>query len=125
LRQELAVTIGKYGPAAKPALPALKKAATDADKDVRCQALYAFGHIGKDLGGEVGPVTMLLLAALKDPTVEVRLAAIQTLGALGPDTLGSNLEEVRKRLTEQSKDSTPEVRDAALAALKRLMGIKP
>jgi HEAT repeat protein len=124
VRQELAVTLGKYGAAAKPALPDLRKAAVaEPNKDVRCQVFYAFARIGKDLGADAEPVTMLLLAALKDPNLDVRLAAIQTLGALGPETLGANLEEVRKRLMEQTKDSSQDVREAAQAALKKL--VKP
>jgi HEAT repeat protein len=120
LRQELAATLGKFGPGAKPAVPALKKAARDPDKYVRTHALYAFSKIGKDLGDEVGPVTKLLLESLSDPMLEVRLAAIETLGRLGPDTLGGNAEEVRRRLMEYTKDPIQEVRDAAEAALVRL-----
>src|SRR5262249_9727353 len=117
LRQELAGTLGKFGPGAKAALPALKKAAHDPDKFVRCQVFAAFARISKDRGPEAGPVAKLLLEALDDSTLEVRLAAIETLGRLGPETLGSHADEVRKRLMDFTKDPIPEVREAASVAL--------
>ena len=64
----------------------------------------------------------VLLSRIDDDVVEVRVAAVQAVGALGKDALGPDLKPVTARLTQAAGDSRPEVRDAATAALARLKG---
>jgi HEAT repeat protein len=76
--------------------------------------------MGKQLGGDAREVITALLVGLNDGVAEVRLAAVEALGALGSDTLGADAPAVRERLGAVSRDSQKAVRDAALDALKKL-----
>jgi HEAT repeat protein len=101
-------------------LPALKKAAGDNDKFICVIAMHALGRLGPDLGDEGKDVVAVLLPHLNDQILEVRVAAIQALGAMGREALGEDLKKVVARLSAQADDSRAAVRDAANAALARL-----
>ena len=105
----------RFGAAAKPALPALKKAVGDNDKFIRVIAMHALGRMGPDLGDEVKDVVAVLLPHLNDQILEVRVAAIQALGAIGREALGEDLKKVTARLSAQADDSRAAVRDACPA----------
>jgi HEAT repeat protein len=121
VRRAAVEALDRFGAAAKPALPALKKAAGDNDKFICVVAMHALGRMGPDLGDEVKDVVALLLPHLNDQILEVRVAAIQALGAIGREPLGEDLlKKVVNRLSAQADDSRTVVRDAANAALGRL-----
>jgi HEAT repeat protein len=120
VRRAAVEALDRFGAAAKPALPALKKAAGDNDKFICVIAMHALGRMGPDLGDEVKDVVAVLLPHLNDQILEVRVAAIQALGAIGRETLGEDLKKVVNRLSAQADDSRAVVRDAANAALGRL-----
>ena len=120
LRGAAVTAIEQLGPAAGAAVPALKKAVKDKDKFVRGMALRSFARIGKSLGTEVKEVAALLRQGTDDPLLEVRLAAIETLGNLGAEVLGDEVTAVRERLTLLSQSAEKDVREAAQNALKKL-----
>jgi HEAT repeat protein len=120
VRRAAVEALDRFGAAAKPALPALKKAVGDNDKFIRVIAMHALGRMGPDLGDEVKDVVAVLLPHLNDQILEVRVAAIQALGAIGREALGEDLKKVTARLSAQADDSRAAVRDAANAALGRL-----
>jgi HEAT repeat protein len=112
--------LDQLGPAAKPALSALKKAAGDDDQFLRVVALHALGRLGPDLGPDAKGVAAVLLPRIDDDVIEVRVAAIQAVGAFGRDALGPDLDKAVSQLTAAAGDARPEVRDAAAAALARI-----
>ncbi len=120
IRTAAVTALEKLGPDAKAALPALKKVARDKDKFIRSMALRSFARIGKDLGPDVKEVAALLRQGTDDPLLEVRLAAIETLGNLGADNLGAEATAVRERLMQLSESGEKDVREAAQTALKKL-----
>jgi hypothetical protein len=63
-------------------------------------------------------IEVLQTAARKDVNIEVRIAAIQELGQLGP--LAKSAEPTLRELAQT--DARPTVRQAAQAALKLLKG---
>jgi HEAT repeat protein len=120
VRRAAVEALDRFGINAKPALPALKKAAGDDDKFIRVVAMHALGRMGPDLGEDVKDVVAVLLPHLNDQILEVRVAAIQALGAIGNKALGDDLKKVVARLSAQADDGRAAVRDAANAALARL-----
>jgi HEAT repeat protein len=120
LRGAVVTALEQLGPNASAALPALKKAVKDRDKFVRSMALRTFGKIGKGLGSETKEVAALLILGTDDALLEVRLAAIETLGNLGADVLGDELKAVRERLMQLSDSAEKDVREGAQGALKKL-----
>jgi HEAT repeat protein len=120
VRRAAVVTLDGFGAAAKPAVSPLRDALKDDDKFVRALAMHALGAIGKDLGSERKGVVEDLLAGMSDRVLEVRVAAIETLGALGTEGLGDDVSAVAARLAEAKRDSQKAVRDAATDALKKL-----
>jgi HEAT repeat protein len=99
-------------PDAKDVLPDLKSALKDEDKFVRSQILHVLGRLGNEAAEAVPDV----IERLKDDQVlEVRLAAIEALGALG-----INSKEVIEALNASSRSSIAGVRDASKEALKKL-----
>ncbi|HKI18141.1 MAG TPA: HEAT repeat domain-containing protein, partial [Isosphaeraceae bacterium] len=79
-RQAAARALGILGPDAKPAVPALARAASDADSSVRSSAIRALGAIGP----EAKEAVPALVRAASDADKSVRLSAIRALGAIGP-----------------------------------------
>ena len=120
VRRAAVEALDRLGVAAKPALAALKQATADEDKFIRVMAMHALGRMGPELGDEVKDVVAVLLPHLNDQILEVRVAAIQALGAIGNKALGEDLKKVLLRLSAQADDSRAAVRDAANAALARL-----
>lgn len=121
LRRAAAAALDRLGPEARAALPAYKKALKDEDKFVRAFTMHACGRLGKELAGETHDVVVALILGVNDSVGEVRLAAIEALGILGPNISASDLTTVRERLGQASRDTQKAIRDAALDALKKLM----
>jgi HEAT repeat protein len=120
LRRAAAAALDQFGTDAAPALAALRQALKDGDKFVRCTAMHAVGGLGKELGMQRRDVVTALLACLNDTVLEVRVAAIETFGNLGPEALGDDLKAVVDKLTEAARDSRKDVKEAAQNALKKL-----
>jgi HEAT repeat protein len=120
IRNAAVTALEKLGPDAKAALPALKKVARDKDKFIRSMALRSFARIGKDLGPDVKEVAALLRQGTEDALLDVRLAAIETLGNLGAEVLGAEVTAVRERLRQLKESGEKDVREAAETALKKL-----
>lgn len=112
-----ATTLGTFGTAAKPAADALLKVATAGkDKGLRIDAVRAFGSVlGPDLKGRLKDIIRVMEA---DPDFEVRLAAVEELGALGPAIKDDPeaMAALRKRLS----DPQVKVREAAAVAVRRI-----
>jgi HEAT repeat protein len=124
LRRAAAGALDQMGPDAKGAVEALQKATRDKDRFIRCLALHALGGMGEALGDRRKEVVTGLLRAMNDSVLEVRLAAIQGLGRLGPDGLGEDKEAVLDRLDEASRDSRTAVQEAARQAIDKIKGKK-
>jgi HEAT repeat protein len=122
LRRAAAAALDGLGPDAKPALPALTLALKDEDRFVRCQAMHAIGRIGKELAPGNKEVVIGLLRCLDDSVIEVRVAAVETFGALGAEGLGPDTKAVLDRLSDAARDSNKAVREAAAEALKKIKG---
>src|SRR5262249_620402 len=120
VRRAAVTALDQFDAEAKTAIPALKKALEDPDKFVRCQAMHAIGHLGKDLGTEKADVVRLLRNGLKEKVSEVRLAAIETFGTLGAETLGSEVDKVKEDLKIAARDVLAPIREAAMVVLKKL-----
>lgn len=122
LRRAAAAALDGLGADAKPALPALTLALKDEDRFVRCQAMHAIGRIGKELAPGNKEVVIGLLRCLDDSVIEVRVAAVETFGALGAEGLGPDTKAVLDRLADAARDSNKAVREAAAEALKKIKG---
>lgn len=117
LRRRAVRTLGGFGTAAAPAADALYKvASTDKVKDIRVDAVRGFGSA-------VGPTGVKdrmkdVLGLLADPDYEVRLAAVEEIGALGNDLMTdqATIKALRVRLS----DPHLKVRDAVKHALTRI-----
>jgi HEAT repeat protein len=120
VRRATAQALDRFGEAARPALPALRKALQDEDRFIRSLALHAIGQQGSEFGTEAKETVTAVLACLGDRVVEVRVAAAETVAALGSEVLGLNLVVVRQRLQEATRDGQKAVREAAAEALKKL-----
>ncbi len=112
VRRAAAAALDRIHPNAKSVLPDLRGALKDEDKFVRSQVLHVLGRLGSD-GTEAVPDVIQRLT--DDQVLEVRLAAIEALGALGV-----NSKEVIEALNAASRSSIAGVRDAAKEALKKL-----
>jgi HEAT repeat protein len=120
LRRAAAGALDQLGAEAKAVLPDLKKALKDPDKFVRCLVMHALGQLGNELGDDTRPVVALLIEAMGDNIVDVRVAAMETLATLGPETLGPDAKTVLAELKKATNDGKKGVREAAQNALKRL-----
>jgi HEAT repeat protein len=123
LRRAAVYGLDEFGSDTRTSLPAVKKAVGDPDKFVRCLAMHALGQMGRDLGDEAPSVVKLLLKTLEDPVIEVRVAALETFGNLGQEALGADAKAVVDRVTDLTRNSRKEVREAAENALKKLKGM--
>jgi HEAT repeat protein len=113
LRRKAVVALGKIGPEARGAVPALREIlAKESEKLLVCFAIRTLGSIGKD-AKEALPD--LIARSKSDQILEVRLAAIEQLGIIGPDA-----KDAVGILTQAQKDGRAEIRDAATEALKRI-----
>ena len=80
VRARAAAILGRIGPKAKRAVPALAEALADPDPETRNEVLFALAAIGPKAEGAVAAVTK----ALGDPDMNVRYAACYALGSIGP-----------------------------------------
>jgi hypothetical protein len=125
LRLAVVTTLDTLGAEAKAALPALLKAVNDDERTVRCVALHAIGHMGKELDTHRKSAVNALVRCLTDISLEVRLSAIEAIRVLGPDGLGDETARVTKQLEEAvRREGIKTVREAAQAALDKLRGKK-
>lgn len=111
-------TLGAFGPPAKAAAdPLLKAATTTPEKDLRVDAVHAFAAVlGPDgVRGRAGDVIKLMEA---DAEFEVRLAAVEELGALGP--AAKDHPAILPALRQRRSDPQVKVRQAAAAAVRRI-----
>ena len=72
--------LGRIGPAAQSAVPALTESIGDEDAEVRREVLYSLGSIIADKG----PADPRIVAALDDPELRMRATAAYALGRVGP-----------------------------------------
>jgi HEAT repeat protein len=116
LRRRSARTLGLFGPAAGSAADALLKAArAESVKDIRIDAVRAFGSVlGPRLKGRVKD----LLAVLNDREYEVRLAVVEEVGALGNEIRDD--AETLKVLRGRLSDPHVKVREAASIAIRKI-----
>lgn len=117
LRLRAVRTLGAFGTAAALAAePLLKAAETDKLKDVRVDAVRAFGSaLGSGLKARVNDLIRILE---KDPEFEVRLAVVEEIGALGNEL--QNDTETLKVLRKRLSDPHIKVREATAAAIRRI-----
>ncbi|MDB5310997.1 MAG: hypothetical protein JWO38_5199 [Gemmataceae bacterium] len=112
-----AATLGTFGPAAKAAADALLKLALEGkETGLRVDAVRAYGSVlGPDLKDRLKDMIRVMEA---DPEFEVRLAAVEELGALGPQLKDDKdaMAALRKRLS----DPQVKVREAAAVAIRRV-----
>jgi HEAT repeats len=64
-------------------------------------------------------VQAAVLGCVNDSALEVRLAAVETLGRWGPELSD---DEVVKKVESLTKDTAKEMRETAATVLKRLKG---
>ena len=116
LRKKGVHTLGAFRVAAAPAADELYKTAeNDKNKDVRAAAVHAFGAaLGPALKGRLKD----LLALLKDPEFEVRLAVVEEVGALGNAVKDD--KETMTALRIRLSDPHVKVREAATVAIRRI-----
>jgi HEAT repeat protein len=110
-QQVAAQALGQMGPAAAAALPALKKALTAHDIDVRLAAAEAIAQINR----QEKAVLPVLLTALRSRDREARETAVRVLGQLGPEA-----KTAVPALRQALADPEPTVRAAAVEALRRV-----
>jgi HEAT repeat protein len=120
LRRAAAGALDQFGAEGRPALAALRSALQDDDRFVRSLALHAIGQQGPALGSEGRATVTAVLGCFGDRVVEVRVAAAETVAALGAEALGPDLVVARERLREATRDGQKAVREAAAEALKKL-----
>jgi HEAT repeat protein len=109
--------LGTFGPAAKPAAePLLKLATQSKEKGLRIDAVRAFGSaLGPDLKDRLKDLIAIMET---DADFEVRLAAVEEIGALGAAL--ANDKETLAALRKRKSDQQVKVREAAAAAIRRI-----
>jgi HEAT repeat protein len=80
LRLAALISLARFGPAAKSALPVLIEAVKSDEPDVR----QAAGQVLGSLGAGAGPAVPALTAALADPDPTARKVIVSALGKVGP-----------------------------------------
>jgi hypothetical protein len=114
LRLASAKALAKVEGDAATVWPALRSALGDSDAKLRLHTARTAGPYGKD---EPEVIKVLARVAKSDDNVEVRLAAIQELGSLGP-TAKDAQNELRYVLDHDDREL---VRQYAEAALKKIL----
>ncbi len=112
IRQAAALTLGRIQGDPDRVLPALLKAARDTDVSVRCLAIHAIGSYGRSATGTIPELIEILR---RDEVADVRLAVIEELASFGADA-----RLAVDALRVASKDGRIAIREAALAALKKI-----
>lgn len=108
-RWNAARTIGKVGPDALSALPALIEMTRDPEPNVREHSAEAIGDIGPTATAGIPA----LVAAMKDDFVKARRDAVRSLGWIGPAA-----KEAGPEMVKLLDDPEQIVRDAARKALE-------
>jgi HEAT repeat protein len=112
LRPKIAAILGRLGPDAKEAAPALAEiVAKDKSPAARREALIALGSIGPFAAGQVPAIAKVL----KDEDSKLRAAACYSLGKIGPPAISAKAD-----LLECLKDSDELCNMAAAWALTRV-----
>src|SRR5262249_123537 len=119
LQKVLVHSIGEMGPEAKGLIPDLAALLTNrANRDKVSTRLVKRGKdptMNRDAVDEV-------IHVLKTGDKEAKLAAIKTLGAIGPDTKGAAIIPLNQAATGKGD---PEIRSAAADALKKVQKKTP
>jgi HEAT repeat protein len=125
LRAKAAMALAEAGADAKEAVQALSIAVEDRDLNVRYWAVSALKNIGQDAKGAVPALVRALktfpggVPELEGPAryfPDVRAVAAEALG-----NIGNAAEAAIPDLKEAAKDENAAVREAASAALKKIM----
>jgi len=119
-RAAAARAIGKMGPLATQAVPALVSALKDANRVVRTNCVLALGKIGPAAKDAVSPLVEMLIAERQRATnlrpsvleIEESINAIWTLGQIGPSA-----ELALPALVEARRSEVTAIRDAACKSL--------
>ena len=110
VRAQGAALLGRYGAAAKEAVPALTEALKDDQAVVAIQAARALWEIDQSLAG-----VPTLVKALGSASGSVRGLAATTLGGIGPKA-----RDAVPALLTAAKDNDPRLRQAARSALEKI-----
>ncbi|MFM8271441.1 MAG: HEAT repeat domain-containing protein [Gemmata sp.] len=145
VRSQAARTLGEFGPPARSATDALKKALAERDIGVSGEAAVALCRLGEEreaavdllkraidapnegvarfaidaisrVGDAGKPLVPLALAKMGDPNPYTRFAAVSLVGRLAPDEAAKSAADVGNRAT----DEVPDVRRIAGRVLERL-----
>lgn len=119
LKIALSITLDSQESFAYPAWKSMVPALKDRDAAVRSIILHCLGNIGAKLQKDFKVVQVAVLACVNDSALEVRLAAVETLGRWGPELAD---DEVVKKIEGLTKDTAKEMRETAANVLKRLKG---
>jgi len=109
IQARAAKDLGKFGPAAAKAVPALTNALTSSDLLLKQNAALTLGKIGPAAKRAVGP----LRNALKDIDAKVRENAVFALGEIGDHAALADVEAMRA-------DGISAVKRAAIEATEKL-----
>ncbi|MSR49502.1 MAG: hypothetical protein CK551_05895 [Planctomycetaceae bacterium] len=119
LKIALSITLDSQESFAYPAWKSMVPALKDRDAAVRSIILHCLGSIGAKLQKDFKVVQVAVLGCVNDSALEVRLAAVETLGRWGPELSD---DEVVKKVESLTKDTAKEMRETAATVLKRLKG---
>lgn len=119
LKIALSITLDSQESFAYPAWKSMVPALKDRDAAVRSIILHCLGSIGAKLQKDFKVVQAAVLGCVNDSALEVRLAAVETLGRWGPELSD---DEVVKKVESLTKDTVKEMRETAATVLKRLKG---
>lgn len=119
LKIALSITLDSQESFAYPAWKSMVPALKDRDAAVRSIILHCLGSIGAKLQKDFKVVQAAVLGCVNDSALEVRLAAVETLGRWGPELSD---DEVVKKVESLTKDTAKEMRETAATVLKRLKG---
>lgn len=119
LKIALSITLDSQESFAYPAWKSMVPALKDRDAAVRSIILHCLGSIGAKLQKDFKMVQTAVLGCVNDSALEVRLAAVETLGRWGPELSD---DEVVKKVESLTKDTAKEMRETAATVLKRLKG---
>ena len=119
LKIALSITLDSQESFAYPAWKSMVTALKDRDAAVRSIILHCLGSIGAKLQKDFKVVQAAVLGCVNDSALEVRLAAVETLGRWGPELSD---DEVVKKVESLTKDTAKEMRETAATVLKRLKG---
>jgi HEAT repeat protein len=121
LRLAAVTALDQFGPEGKPAIPDLVKAVSDGDRFVRCLAMQVLGRMGKELDSHRKEAVRALLRTAEDTNVEVCVAAIESLGALSSEGLGSEAPEAIKKLEAiLRRAGRKAIREAAQTSIEKI-----